>query len=94
MMKAGRIGTLIFWAVVLVALAGVLPPPHGPWMVKVGAIILLAHIGEVVLMYTLLRDQAKPEPKDVPLVLLFGAFHLRPKLVANRQQASGEQEGK
>ena len=90
MMKAGRIGTLIFWAAVIAALLGVFPPREGAFLVKFGAIILLAHMVEVVLMYTLLRDQAKPEPRDIPLVLVYGAFYLRPKLLANRQAPSRE----
>lgn len=84
-MKAGRIGTLIFWAIVAAALAGLIPPQPGAFLIRVGAVILLAHAVEVALMYTLLREQAKPEPKDIPLVLVFGAFHLTPKLRANRQ---------
>lgn len=87
MMKAGRIGTLIFWVAVIAALLGFFPPREGAFMVKVGFIIFMAHIVEVIMMYTLLRDQAKPEPKDIPLVLIFGAFHLRPKLLANRSQS-------
>lgn len=85
-MQAGRIGTVIFWLVVGAALAGQLPGGLNGLMVNLGALILLAHVAEVGLMYTVLRERVKPTPADIPLVLVFGAFHLKPKLDATRQQ--------
>ena len=44
----------------------------------------LAHVAEVGLMYTILRDRVNPTAKDAALVLLYGAFWLKPKLDATR----------
>ena len=35
-------------------------------------------------MYTILRDRVNPTAKDAALVLLYGAFWLKPKLDATR----------
>lgn len=85
-MQAGRIGTVIFWLIVGAGLVGQLPGGLNGLMINLGGLILLAHIAEVALMYTVLRERAKPTPADIPLVLVFGAFHLKPKLDASRPQ--------
>ena len=84
LMKAGRVGTLIFWALALAGVAGLLPGALSPMMRDLGILILLAHVAEVGLMYTILRDRVKPTGKDAALVLLYGAFWLKPKLDATR----------
>ena len=84
MIMAGRIITLLFWALVGAALAGLVPPEPAAWVVRLGALILLAHAGEVMLMQTLWKDRVKPTPGDIPMVLIFGAFWLTPRLRANR----------
>jgi uncharacterized protein YhhL (DUF1145 family) len=84
LMKVGRVGTLIFWAIVIAAVAGVLPGGLNQLMRNLGILILLAHFAEVGLMYTTLRERLKPTLKDAALVMLYGAFYLKPKLDASR----------
>ncbi|MFN3713643.1 MAG: DUF1145 domain-containing protein [Alcanivoracaceae bacterium] len=84
LMKAGRIGTLIFWVIVLAGVAGVLPGGLNQLMRNLGILILLAHFAEVGLMYTTLRERLKPTLKDAALVMVYGAFYLKPKLDASR----------
>ena len=85
MIMAGRIITLLFWVLVGAALLGFMPAQQGAWVIRFGALILLAHAGEVVLMQTLWKDKVKPVAADIPMVLVFGAFWLIPRLKANQQ---------
>ena len=47
LMKAGRIGTLIFWALAIAGAATLLPGALSPMMRDLGILILLAHVAEV-----------------------------------------------
>lgn len=85
LMKAGRIGTLIFWAIVAAAVVGLLPGGLNILMKNLGILIALAHLAEVGLMYTILSDRIKATPKDAALVMIYGAFYLKPKLDATRK---------
>ena len=84
-MKAGRIGTLIFWLIVLVSLAGVIPDPMGQMLPRLGGMILFFHMIEVALLFTVFRERTQPSAKDILPVLVYGAFYLKPKLDAARE---------
>lgn len=83
-MKAGRIGTLVFWVLVILALFNLYPPQLNHFMLVAGSLILAAHVIEVLMMYTVWRDKAKPVPADIFWVLVYGAFHLKPLLLGKR----------
>lgn len=85
MMKAGRIGTLIFWVIVLVSFTGLIPDPMGHMLVRLGGLILFFHLIEVALLFTVFRERTQPTAKDILPVLVYGAFYLKPKLDAARQ---------
>ena len=85
MMKAGRIGTLVFWIIVLVSLAGLIPDPLGLMLARLGGLILFFHLIEVVLLFTVFRERVQPTAKDIVPVLVYGAFYLKPKLDAVRE---------
>lgn len=85
MIMAGRVITLLFWVLVGAALLGFFQPEQGAWIIRLGALILLAHAGEVMLMQTLWKDRVKPVAADIPMVLVFGAFWLIPRLKASQQ---------
>jgi uncharacterized protein YhhL (DUF1145 family) len=84
MAMVGKVFTLAFWVLVVLGLAGQLGE-YNQAAVYAGALILVAHIGEAIMMHTSWKEQAKPEPMDTVMVLIFGFFHLKPLIEKSKQ---------
>ena len=82
--KAMRVGVIVFWLVFALSLASVIPPPVGPVMIWLGAFVLAAHLAEYLYARSAL---AEPERARISLVrtMLFGFTHLLP-LFNNRRE--------
>ena len=69
---------LAIYALALAGLAGLLPSPLGSVMQTLAAVMLLAHVLELVFMFKQVRLYPGPLASSVLLTLLFGLFHWLP----------------
>lgn len=76
----GKWLTLGFWILPLLALFGVFASPWDLYLLKIGFVILIAHLLEVVFVYGGLRTAGRAEAVDIVLVMLVGLFHWVPIL--------------
>lgn len=72
---AGKLVTLLFWALVVINLFVPFAHPFGLLLQVAGALVLLVHVLELGLFRS--RFQQRPKPwLDRLQVMLFGVFHL------------------
>lgn len=76
----GKWLTLGFWLLPLLALFGVFAPPWDLYLLKIGFVILLVHLIELVFVYGGLRTLGRAEVVDLVMVMLVGLFHWVPIL--------------
>ncbi|GFM79731.1 membrane protein [Pseudomonas cichorii] len=71
----GKLVTLGFWLVVMVNLIIRAPSPFGVMIDVAGALVLLAHLLELILFNGRLRGRQHPW-RDRGKILVFGIFHV------------------
>ena len=76
----GKLATLGFWILPLLALVGVFAPPWDYRLLAIAIVVLLAHLGELVFVHGKLRTAGRAETLDIVMVLLVGLFHWVPIL--------------
>jgi putative membrane protein len=72
----GKLLTIMFWLVVLINLAVVLPSPFALLIKLAGSLLALTHVVELLLFNGSLRGRPRPW-RDRLQILLFGMFHLQ-----------------
>ena len=87
----GKILTLGFWVLPILALLGVFPSSWNDIILIIAAVIFVAHLGELALFYGKLKAKGHGELSDVVMVILVGLFHWMPLL---KEQASADIETK
>ncbi|TAL10963.1 MAG: DUF1145 domain-containing protein [Porticoccaceae bacterium] len=76
----GKLATLGFWILPVLALCGVFPDPWGFRILAIAFVIFLAHLGELVFVFGKLKAAGRAEMPDVVMVILVGLFHWVPIL--------------
>jgi putative membrane protein len=76
----GKLLTLAFWILPLLALLGVFAPPWDYRLLAIAFVILLAHLGELAFVHGKLRTAGRAETTDILMVILVGLFHWMPIL--------------
>jgi uncharacterized protein YhhL (DUF1145 family) len=76
----GKLLTLGFWILPLLALLGVFAPPWDYRLLAIAFVIFLAHLGELVFVHGKLRAAGRAETSDIVMVILVGLFHWVPIL--------------
>jgi putative membrane protein len=79
----GKLLTLGFWILPLLALFGAMASPWDLWLLSLGILILVVHLGELALVYARLKAAGRTTMVDSVLVLLVGLFHWAPILRRN-----------
>ncbi|WP_271411318.1 DUF1145 domain-containing protein [Pseudomonas sp. Q1-7] len=74
-MGVGKVIALLFWLVVIANLFSPFARPFGTLLNIAGALVILAHLFEIMLFNARLRDRPSPWGDRLQL-LLFGVFHL------------------
>ncbi len=76
----GKLLTLGFWILPLLALLGVFAPPWDYRLLAIAFVIFLAHLGELIFVHGKLRAAGRAETRDIVMVILVGLFHWVPIL--------------
>lgn len=76
----GKLLTLGFWILPLLALLGVFAPPWDFRLLAIAFVIFVAHLGELVFVHGKLRTAGRAETSDIVMVILVGLFHWVPIL--------------
>lgn len=76
----GKIGTLAFWILPVLALAGVFAPPWGYGILAAAFLLFAAHVVEFISVHGKLRAVGRDQTFDIVMVLLVGFFHWLPIL--------------
>jgi uncharacterized protein YhhL (DUF1145 family) len=74
----GKLATLGFWILPVLALLGVFGPPWDHRLLAIAFVIFLAHLGELVFVFGKLKAAGRAEMLDVVMVILVGLFHWLP----------------
>lgn len=72
-----RAGTLGFWVLVILAVAGMIPTPWDQWTLIAGAIIALAHAVEIFVFRGFIANY-ESKPKAIVNIMLYGVFWILP----------------
>ena len=76
----GKLLTLGFWILPLLALLGVFASPWDYRLLAIAFVIFLAHLGELMFVHGKLRAAGRAETSDIVMVILVGLFHWVPIL--------------
>ncbi len=74
----GKLATLGFWILPVLAVLGVIEPPWDYRLLAIAFVILLAHLGELVFVFGKLKAAGRAELLDIVMVILVGLFHWVP----------------
>ena len=74
----GKMSTLGFWVLPLLALFGVLGEVWGQCILWIGMAIFFAHLGELLVIQGKLRMNDRDSIHDAIMVILVGFFHWLP----------------
>ncbi len=89
LLSIGKIGTLGFWLLPVLALCGVL----GDWnecVLWIAVAIFYAHLGELIVIQGKLKMNDRDTIHDGLMVILAGFFHWLPILQEAKQQAESD----
>lgn len=76
----GKILTLGFWVLPVLAILGLFPGAWNDNMLIITAVVFLAHLGELALFYGKLKAKGHGGAYDILMVILVGLFHWMPLL--------------
>ena len=76
----GKIGTLAFWILPILALAGLFAQPWDYYILAAAFVLFATHVLEFISVHGRLRGVGRDQTLDIVMVLLVGFFHWLPIL--------------
>ena len=87
LLMTGQIVTMSFWVAVLSTFAIAWPAPLDSIVPGLGALVLAAHVLEVLVLQKKIRSLSNNLMKDNIMVLIFGVFHMAALTMAGAKKA-------